>query len=174
MPFVIFFCIANANLLQWYFAFFVNRSVNLQQTAGLKRAALEKLGIPQKPVRPLSPYFRFLAQVRPNLVKSNPNLKLPGILSFLLSACSDLNWIPHNLIIQIISELSKIAGAEWTKLPTQQKQQYEALYKKEVVDYTRALDQFKSSLTDEHKMKIKEAQMELKETKIKKGLKLVW
>jgi hypothetical protein len=52
--------------------------VNLQQTAGLKRAALEKLGIPPKPTRPLSPYFRFLAQIRPNLTKAHPNLKLPG------------------------------------------------------------------------------------------------
>jgi hypothetical protein len=59
------------------------------------------------------------------------------------------------------------------KLSAQQKQQYEMPYQKDLAGYTQAMTEFRSSLTDEHKMKIKEAQLELKEDKIKKGLKLV-
>ena len=138
----------------------------------MKRAALEKLGIPQKPVRPLSPYFRFLAQVRPNLTKAHPNLKLTGE-EFLLkiSKAAAIFQILNKFIY--FSELSKVAGVEWLKLSAQQKQQFDAPYRKDLVGYTRAMTEFKASLTDEHKMKIKEAQLELKEENIKKGLKLV-
>lgn len=123
-------------------------------------------------MRPLSPYFRFLAQVRPNLTKAHPNLKLSGE-DFLLKICQLYRLCDFIINNKCFSDLSKVAGVEWLKLSLQQKQQYETPYKKDMVGYTRALEDFKASLTDEHKMKIKEAQLELKEDKIKKGLKLV-
>lgn len=36
----------------------------------------EKFGLPPRPRKPLTPYFRFLADVRPKVVKENPKLSV--------------------------------------------------------------------------------------------------
>ncbi|XP_059468635.1 uncharacterized protein LOC132192611 [Neocloeon triangulifer] len=125
--------------------FLLGRSLNVQQTAGLKRSVEAKLGIPSKPVKPLSAFFRFAAQLRPNLLKSHPDLKA--------------------------TQVSKVAGVEWLKLNAQQKQQYETPYKKEYNTYLQAMDKYKSSLTEEHKSKINEAEQEIKQKKTRREIK---
>jgi hypothetical protein len=60
--------------------FFFSRPaiVCYQQSVGLKQSLEEKIGLPEKPKRPMTPYFRFMAEVRPALMKNNPNVKVTG------------------------------------------------------------------------------------------------
>lgn len=41
-------------------------------------AQAKEVQIPPKPKKPLTPYFRFLGQVRTDVQKQNPNLKTTG------------------------------------------------------------------------------------------------
>jgi len=61
---------------------FRNTSSLYQQNAGLKKSVEEKLGLPLKPKKPLTPYFRFMAQIRPVLIQKNPQAKVTGRSSF--------------------------------------------------------------------------------------------
>lgn len=52
----------------------------IQQIAGLRQSLEEKLDIPAKPKRPLTPYFKFMAKIRPELKKENPNANAVDIV----------------------------------------------------------------------------------------------
>lgn len=42
------------------------------------------LAVPPRPKKPLTPYFRFLAQVREDAKKENPKLKITGEFTYLI------------------------------------------------------------------------------------------
>nr|CAD7198384.1 unnamed protein product [Timema douglasi] len=49
-----------------------------RQIAGFKQTLEEKLGIPVKPKKPLTPFFRFMGQIRPTVVQQHPGAKVTG------------------------------------------------------------------------------------------------
>ena len=55
-----------------------------QQCATIKQSIEKSIGIPEKPKKPLTPYFRYLEKIRPGLVKDNPNVKITGELFLFL------------------------------------------------------------------------------------------
>lgn len=48
--------------------------------AGYKANVEERIGIPDKPRKPLTPYFRFMKEIRPSFVAKNPDLKQVDII----------------------------------------------------------------------------------------------
>lgn len=51
------------------------------QTSSCNQATVEeKLGLPPRPKRPLTPYFRFLKEMRPVVKKENPDLQGVAII----------------------------------------------------------------------------------------------
>jgi len=88
--------------------------------AGTHVAETEK-SIPPKPKRPLTGFFRFLNEVRPEVSKSNPNMKL--------------------------TELSKAIGEKWDSLDPTTKDKYNQDFKNELDKYNQALEKYNKSLT---------------------------
>lgn len=64
-----------------------------------------RLGIPERPKKPLTSYIRFLQEIRPSIQQSAKNIR----------------------------EIPVIAAAQWKKLDTNQKQKYIQEYEKEKV-----------------------------------------
>ncbi|XP_065344503.1 transcription factor A, mitochondrial-like [Cloeon dipterum] len=126
--------------------FLAGRSVNLQQSAGLKRWVEEKHGIPARPKKPQTPYLKYINQLRPNLVKANPNLKF--------------------------TEITKLAGAEWQKLSATQRKPFEANFSNEWAAYLQAVENYKSSLTEEQKALIEDVKEQEKKKLAKKEIRM--
>ncbi|XP_021920824.1 transcription factor A, mitochondrial isoform X1 [Zootermopsis nevadensis] len=116
-----------------------------QQNAGLKKSLEEKLGLPPKPKKPLTPYFRFMVQIRPNLVQKNPQAK--------------------------VTDIVKLTAQEWEKADITVRQKLEADYKREMVDFTAAQVKYNKMLTDEQREEIKLAKIDIAESKEKRMLK---
>nr|CAD7445024.1 unnamed protein product [Timema bartmani] len=49
-----------------------------RQIASFKQTLEEKLGIPVKPKKPLTPFFRFMVQIRPKVVQQHPDARVTG------------------------------------------------------------------------------------------------
>jgi len=95
-------------------------------------AQVKEVKIPQKPKKPLSPYFRFLGQVRGECQRENPSLRA--------------------------TELMKVVGQRWESLDDASKQPFISAYKSEAASYSSILEKYKKSLTPEQK----DAQQQLK------------
>jgi inactivated superfamily I helicase len=70
-------------------------------------------------------------------------------------------------------EIAKMAGTEWEKLNELSKQELNVAYRKELVVYDQELKKYNSQLTDEDRLKIKEARQNVVEQREKHKLKLV-
>jgi len=95
-------------------------------------AQVSDVKIPPRPKKPLTPYFRFLGQIRADVKNENPNLK--------------------------VTEVIKLVSQRWDRLDESEKQSYISAYKNEMQSYSSILDKYKQSLTPEQK----EAQQQLK------------
>jgi len=95
-------------------------------------AQVKEVKVPMRPKKPLTPYFRFLGQVRSECQRQNPNVK--------------------------VTELMKIIAQRWDSLDDASKQPFISAYKSEVASYSPILEKYNKSLTPEQK----EAQQQLK------------
>ncbi|EFA08515.1 transcription factor A, mitochondrial [Tribolium castaneum] len=126
----------------------LNNSLQLNQASGVSRKAADKLKelkIPNKPKKPLTPYFKFIQDHRPALLKQNPNLK----------------------VTQVVSQLA----ADWKTVDPSLKAKYENDYKNEMEEYADQYLRYTESLTTEQKMALKEYNKEVKKSKIKREKK---
>lgn len=48
------------------------RNFSTSNVKNLSKSIEEQVGLPPRPKRPLTPYFRFMKQVRSNVVQENP------------------------------------------------------------------------------------------------------
>ncbi|XP_021951746.1 transcription factor A, mitochondrial isoform X2 [Folsomia candida] len=103
------------------------------------------LAVPPRPKKPLTPYFRFLAQVREDAKKENPKLK--------------------------ITELMKKIGTQWDRLDEAGKEKYLAAYKKDMESYSATLDKYQASLTPEQTALVEQLKMEKMSKKDKREKK---
>ncbi|XP_069705381.1 transcription factor A, mitochondrial-like isoform X2 [Periplaneta americana] len=135
------------NVVGQYRHILFNRSVPAlyQQNVGIKQSIEDKLGLPPKPKKPLTPYFRFMAQIRPNLLHKNPHTK------------------PTDII--------KLVAQEWEKTDMTLRQKLEAEYKREMVDFVSANVKYEQSLTNEQREEIKKAKVVIAHSKEKRKLK---
>ncbi|CAG2057604.1 unnamed protein product [Timema podura] len=72
--------------LKWekpFWAYLRSSFPECRQIAGFKQTLEEKLGIPVKPKKPLTPFFRFMVQIRPKVVQQHPDARVTvGSLSY--------------------------------------------------------------------------------------------
>lgn len=91
----------------------------------------EKLGLPPRPKRPLTPYFRFLKDNRPQIAKEHPSLSS--------------------------IELMKMCAEKYKAIDNKTKVKYSEEYAKEQLDYAKRKFQYESKLTLDQKQTIQDA-----------------
>lgn len=109
-----------------------------------RKSAEQKLGI-DKPKRPLTPFFKFMTQMRPALLA-----KQPGI-----SAKEAIAW----------------SSKHWQQLDAETKAQMAKEYDKDREDYKKIKAIYEASLTDQQKIEIKQLKEEMAEAKEKRKIK---
>jgi len=95
------------------------------QQSRLMSSDPREVSIPPKPKKPLTPYFRFIGQVRQQVKMENPDLK--------------------------VTDLMKKVAEKWDKLDEENKNSYILAYKKEMAGFTPILEKYQLSLTPEQK-----------------------
>ncbi|GAB0093268.1 transcription factor A, mitochondrial [Sergentomyia squamirostris] len=117
-------------------------SIPLAQTISSKTVE-ERIGLPPKPKRPLTPYFRYMKEVRAKVVAANNNLPA--------------------------SEIAKTIAKQWEGVDESKKKKYEEEYKKEQLSYVQRRTQYENKLTDEQKDNIRLMKETLAEKKEKRA-----
>lgn len=102
----------------------------------------ERIGLPEKPKKPLTPYFRFLKEERPSIAAANPDASLTDVV--------------------------KLVAKKWATESETKKKQLEEMYKKDQVVYMQKRANYDNKLTVEEKMKLREMKLERTENKQKK------
>ncbi|KAJ8714946.1 hypothetical protein PYW08_004927 [Mythimna loreyi] len=116
----------------------------VQACSYTKKSAEERLGL-DKPKRPLTPFFKFMTQMRPALLAKNPGI----------SSKEAIAW----------------TSKHWQQLDLETKAQMGKEYEKDLEDYKKIKAMYESSLTDKQKEDIKRIKLELAEAKEKRKLK---
>ncbi|XP_047521811.1 transcription factor A, mitochondrial [Pieris napi] len=114
------------------------------QICSYKKTAEERLGI-EKPKRPLTPFFKFMAQMRPALLAKNPSI----------SSKEAISW----------------TSKHWQQLDIETKTQMTKEYEKDLEDYKKIKELYQSSLTEQQKEDIKKLKDEMAAAKEKRKLK---
>nr|CAD7405159.1 unnamed protein product [Timema cristinae] len=117
-----------------------------RQIAGFKQTLEEKLGIPVKPKKPLTPFFRFMGQIRPMVAQQHPGAR--------------------------VTDHTKIIAQQWKELEPPAKKKLEEEFKKEMIHYLAVRVSYENSLTDQQKKDLQKAKEEKVESKQQKRLKM--
>ncbi|KAM7363474.1 mitochondrial transcription factor A isoform 1-T2 [Cochliomyia hominivorax] len=99
----------------------------------------EKAGLPPKPKKPLTPYFRFMKEQRPKLQAANPKLSL----------------------VEVVKQVSK----QWEKADPSLKERLQQEYKKEQQVYVEVRAKYDAKITDKQRSHLKELKQEQIEAK---------
>lgn len=99
----------------------------------------ERLGLPTKPKRPTTPYFRFMSEVQPSVRAKNPKLKQ--------------------------TELTSMIGKMWKSMDDTKKQKYAKGYKEEIAAYQNEITTYKRNLSEDDVKRIREMVVEIKDRK---------
>lgn len=126
---------------------------------------LKEVHIPPKPKKPLTPYFRFLGQVRTEIQKENPSLKPTGTIynELKLSVTAAVKRP-----VDFFLELTKVVAQRWEQMDESSKAPYIIAYRNDMEEYSSILEEYKRSLTSEQL----EAQQQLNLEKRKKKRRL--
>lgn len=117
-----------------------NISLSSPITAVSNKITLEeRVGLPLRPKKPLTPYFRFMKELRPKLIASNPGMSLTDV----------------------VKEVSK----KWEYAEVSLKQRLQEEYKKEQKDYIEKRTKYEAKITDEQRLQIKELKQQKLEAK---------
>ncbi|CAH1116202.1 unnamed protein product [Phaedon cochleariae] len=108
---------------------------------------LNRLKIPEKPKRPLTPFVQFLKERQPAIVKENPTMKQ--------------------------SEIMKKIAKDWREVSDEQKEKYAQKFETESKSYNVAILNYNASLTSEQQEGLKSAATERKEDRKKRKLKKI-
>lgn len=133
-----------------YVFVYVRLPVLYQSTVGLKQNTkdlLQKLNIPERPKKPLSPYFKFMVDNRDALQKSNPGITM--------------------------SQISKKVAEAWKSLDSSKKLSYQQQYRQELEDYTKKFLQYESTLNEQQREALQIAKVEKTEDRKKRKIKKV-
>lgn len=113
-------------------------------TAGLKTLE-EKIGLPPRPKKPLTPYFRFMKDLRPKLQVENPKFSA----------------------IDIIKQISK----KWETVDPGLKQKLQEEYRKDQQQYVEVRAKYDSKLTQEQRAEMKQLKQNMQEAKERKMMR---
>ncbi|PZC76429.1 hypothetical protein B5X24_HaOG204668 [Helicoverpa armigera] len=116
----------------------------IQVCSYTRKSAEERLGL-EKPKRPLTPFFKFMTQMRPALLAKNPGI----------SSKEAISW----------------TSKHWQQLDLETKTQMAKEYEKDLEDYKKIKAMYESSLTDKQKEDIKRLKEEMAVAKEKRKLR---
>lgn len=105
----------------------------------------EKLGIPAKPKKPLTPYFRFMKEIRPKMAEEHPKAVLVDIV--------------------------RMVAKKWETVDEATKQKFSDEYKKDQIDYMDKRATYDLKLTDEQKSEIKTMKQDIVQAREKRATK---
>lgn len=100
----------------------------------------ERLGLPAKPKRPPSPYFRYMSEMRSSVKAKNPKLK-------------------ESEVVSLISKM-------WRSLDANKKEKFAQVSREDFIAYAEGMANYKNNLSAEDARKIKESKFEIKERKV--------
>ncbi|XP_055680850.1 transcription factor A, mitochondrial [Lutzomyia longipalpis] len=106
------------------------------------KSAEERLGLPPKPKKPLTPYFRFMKEIRPKILAENNQISMTDVL--------------------------KNVAKQWATVDDVRRQKYQEEFKKDQAVYLQKMTQYKSKLTDEQKENIQIMKESIAEAKEKR------
>ncbi|XP_037810235.1 transcription factor A, mitochondrial isoform X1 [Lucilia sericata] len=109
-------------------------NLSLSSPSHVAKTLEEKAGLPPKPKKPLTPYFRFMKEQRPKIQAANPKLS----------------------IVDVVRKVSK----EWVTADSTLKQRLQEEYKKEQQKYVEARTKYDAKITDEQRSQLKELKQE--------------
>uniref|UniRef100_A0A1I8N5Z3 HMG box domain-containing protein n=1 Tax=Musca domestica TaxID=7370 RepID=A0A1I8N5Z3_MUSDO len=116
-----------------------NLSLSSPATAASKLTVEQQVGLPARPKKPLTPYFRFMNDLRPKILAANPSLAL----------------------VDVVKQVSK----KWETADASLKQRLQEEYKKEQQEYIEKRMKYDAKITDEQRSQIKELKQEKIEAK---------
>lgn len=114
------------------------RDIHLHQP--MLKSLEEKLGLPPRPKKPASAYFRFMGEVRPTIVAKNPKLKQTEVMTMM--------------------------GKMWKSLDESKKEKFSKGYKEDMARYSNVIAEYRDRLSEDDIRKIKETKFEKKERKL--------
>ncbi|KAH8316030.1 hypothetical protein KR074_009000 [Drosophila pseudoananassae] len=105
----------------------------------------EQVGLPPRPKKPLTPYFRFMRDQRPKLIAANPKLST----------------------IEAVRQLSK----SWSEADVKLKERLQTEYKKDQQIYLEQRTKYDATLTEEQRAEIKQLKQDIVEAKERRQLR---
>lgn len=115
-------------------------NISLSSSSAVTSRTLEEhAGMPPKPKKPMTPFFRFMKELRPKMQASNPNLPLTAI----------------------VSEISK----QWRNADDSLKQRLQEEFKKDQQQYIEKRTKYDAKITDEQRSHLKELKQEQTDAK---------
>lgn len=107
----------------------------------------EKLGLPKKPKKPLTPYFRYMVNSRDEIKQANPGINA--------------------------KEIVQHCARNWAEVDENLKKKLTEEYLKEKEQYIKQRSLYESNLTDDQRYDIEAAKHDLEESREKRALKKV-
>lgn len=97
----------------------------------------QKLGLPVKPAKPLTVFFRYMIEIRPKIAAQNPSLKT--------------------------TEVTKLIAKMWKSLDETEKEKYYEALQHEKIAYEEQMAEYAKLSSKDNKRKVEEIRKELKE-----------
>ncbi|XP_034115972.1 transcription factor A, mitochondrial isoform X2 [Drosophila albomicans] len=121
-------------------------SASISNSAVQRSKSLEEqIGLPPRPKKPLTPYFRFMREMRPKLAAKDPNIST----------------------VQIVQELSR----RWVDVDAKLKERLQAEYKKDQESYVEQRAKYDAKITDEQRAELKQMKQDISDAKERKQLR---
>ncbi|XP_001995833.2 transcription factor A, mitochondrial isoform X2 [Drosophila grimshawi] len=109
------------------------------------RTPEEQIGLPPRPKKPLTPYFRFMREMRPKLIAKDPKIST----------------------IEVVRQLSK----NWVSVDPKMKERLQSEYKIDQEIYLDQRTKYDAKLTDEQRAEIKQMKQDISDAKERKQLR---
>lgn len=121
-------------------------AASLSNSSALHSKTLEEqIGLPPRPKKPLTPYFRFMREMRPKMLASNPSITT----------------------IEVVRQLSK----NWVNADPKMKERLQSEYKRDQELYVEQRTKYDATLTDAQRAEIKQMKQDISDAKERKQLR---
>lgn len=114
------------------------------QVAGMKTLE-EKVGLPAKPKKPLTPFFRYMRETRDSFKKQNPEMS--------------------------VMDLTKLMSKQWETVDDKAKTRYMNEFKKEQIKYVEERAKYDSKITEEQRQEMQQIKQDKLDSKQRKAIK---
>jgi transcription factor A, mitochondrial len=128
----------NINSTRFHYRLAASFHTSLQVSDNVRlptKSIEDKLGLPQRPKKPLTPYFRFLVEARPSFMKENPQMKA--------------------------IEIVQLCAKKWSTIDEATKSKLTEEYQKEKIGYIKRRADYENGLTDDQKTSLKIVKQDL-------------